>query len=271
MTLTRQEPMLREPAGPESDQDAPSRDVGGDFFSQQRPDTRPSFPSGGGGGTIRRRVARILALPAVVVLLLLSLVAAGQIQDFRDSQATSNSVTLALAVQDLVHELQTERGVTAGVLGGNDSFRAELKPARTAVDKQRAAVEKLVRGGGDAETQVASAVRELDGLAAVRATTDAASGGRTATFDYFTDRITSLSGAEVGLDNTSDTELRRGVAALQALNDLTEATSQERAFLNGVFSAGGFAQGEFVRFAAMRADRQAALARFNRFATAEQR
>ena len=277
MTLTRQEPLLRESSGPGSDEDAAPGDTraagASPDFDREVFSRKSSHRAGttAGGGTIRARVARILALPAVVVLLLLSLVAAGQIQDYRGSQATSNSVKLALGVQDLVHELQTERGVTAGVLGGNDSFRAELKPARAAVDKQRTVVEGLVRGGGDAETRVSSAVQQLDGLGAVRAATDASSAGRTATFDYFTDRIAALSSVEVGLDNTSDNELRRGVAALQALDDLTEATSQERAFLNGVFSAGGFARGEFVRFAAMRADRQAALARFNRFATPAQR
>lgn len=278
MTLTRQEPSLREPSDPGSEQDAAGRDVGGDFFNEQATSHRAGrkhagyrYRSAGNGGTIRRRVARILALPGAVVLFLLSLVAAGQIQDYRDSRDTSNSVNLALAVQDLVHELQTERGVTAGVLGGNDSFRAELKPARAAVDRQRTAVERLVRDGGDTESRVSSAVQQLDGLNAVRSATDAASAGRTATFDYFTDRVAALSGVDVGLDNASDNELRRGIAALQALNDLTEATSQERAFLNGVFSAGGFAKGEFVRFAAMRADKQAALTRFNRFATPSQR
>ncbi|HST85145.1 MAG TPA: nitrate- and nitrite sensing domain-containing protein [Kineosporiaceae bacterium] len=269
MTVTRQEPSLRESSRPGSDEDAPGRKVGGDFFSEQPANHRAT--KNGGGGTIRRRVARILALPAVVVLLLLSLVAAGQIQDYRGSQATSSSVKLALAVQDLVHELQTERGVTAGVLGGNDSFRAELKSARAAVDKQRTTVEKLVGDGGDTEARVQTAVQQLDGLAAIRSATDATSAGRAATFDYFTDRVAALSSVDVGLDNTSDNELRRGVAALQALDDLTEATSQERAFLNGVFSAGGFKRGEFVQFAAMRANRQAALVRFNRFATSEQR
>jgi signal transduction histidine kinase len=226
---------------------------------------------GAGGGTITRRVARILALPAVVVLLLLTLVAAGQIQEYRSSQSTSRSVKLTIAVQHLVHELQTERGITAGVLGGNPSFRAELGPSRKLVDQQRGVVNGLVRDGGETESQVASALRQLDGLDAVRAATDATTAGRAATFKYFTDRISALSAVDVGLDNTSDAQLRRGVATLQALQDLAEATAQERAFLNGVFSAGGFAKGEFVQYAEMRAKKQTALERFERFATPAQK
>ncbi len=225
---------------------------------------------GGLGGTISRRVARILALPAVVILLLLGVVAAGQIQDYGSSRSTSRSVTLTLAVQNLVHELQAERGITAGVLGGNPSFRNELGPARQAVDRQRAILESLASGGGSYESDIRSATRQLDGLAAVRGVTDTSTAGRAATFAYFTARIAALSQVDLGLDRATDAQLHRGASALQALQDLSEAIAQERALLNGVFSAGGFAKGEFVQFADMRAAKQAALQRFEQFATPEQ-
>jgi signal transduction histidine kinase len=220
------------------------------------------------GGTIGRRVARILALPAAVVLVLLAVVASGQIRDYRSSEATARSVGLTLALQGLIHELQAERGVTAAVLGGNPSFRNELDPARRAVDAQRAAVQAQVKDGGAVEARVRSAVQQLDGLPAVRAATDVTTAGRAAMFGYFTDRIASLSNVDVGLDHATDDQLRRGAAALQALEDLSEATAQERAFLNGVFSAGGFGKGEFVQFAAMRTAKDAALKRFDRFGSA---
>ncbi|MFZ0159615.1 MAG: nitrate- and nitrite sensing domain-containing protein [Kineosporiaceae bacterium] len=222
------------------------------------------------GGTIRRRLARILALPALVVLLLLALVAAGQVSAYRTSQTTSRSVDLALAVQNLVSELQTERGVTAAVLGGNPSFRPELSPARQRVDRQRLNLQSLLAGGGDLNTRMRSALAQLDGLSAIRAATDAASAGRAATFAYYTDRIAGLTDVDLGLDRAGDGELRRSVTAFAALQELTEATAQERAFLNGVFSAGGFAKGEFVQFATMRATRQAATDRFQRSATTGQ-
>lgn len=223
------------------------------------------------GGTIGQRVARILALPAMVVLLLLGVLSAGEVRDYRASQATSRSVELALAVQGLVHELQTERGITAAVLGGNASFREELPPARHLVDQQRAVVDQLVGSGGSAEAQLRSALRQLDGLPAVRSATDGGTAARAAMFSYFTERISALTTVDLGLERSTDAELRRGVRTLQALQDAAEATAQERAFMNGVFSAGGFRTGEFVQFAAMRAARQAAWARFDRSATAAQK
>jgi anti-sigma regulatory factor (Ser/Thr protein kinase) len=219
------------------------------------------------GGTIGQRMARILALPATVILVLLAVVSSEQIQNYRSSQSTSRSVQLTLAVQGLVNQLQAERGVTAGVLGGNPSFRSELAASRQQVDQQRAAVEALVQGGGPIEAQVRTALQQLDGLPAVRAATDAATAGRAAMFAYFTARIANLEGVDVGLDSATDQQLRRGASALQALEDLSEATAQERAFLNGVFSAGAFGPGEFIQFAAMRTAKDAALARFDAFAT----
>jgi len=223
------------------------------------------------GGTIRRRLSRILALPAAVVLLLLAVVAAGQWRDYSTARSTARAVDLTLAVQDLVNTLQTERGVTSAVLGGNESFRPELATARRAVDEQRGRVGALAGAGGAADARVRTTLSQLDGLAAVRAATDSTAAGRAATFAFFTERITALRTVDVGLGEATDPELRRGVGALQALQDLTEATAQERAFLNGVFSAGGFGKGEFVQFAAMRADRQSALQRLRGLATADQR
>ena len=222
------------------------------------------------GGTIRRRVIRTLALPVAAVLALLGVITVIEVRDYRTADTSARAVTLVLSVQDLVQELQTERGLTAGLLGGNVGFRAELAPARQRVDDKRAAVERLIAGGGTVEERVASAVRRLDGLAGVRAGTDTGAAGRAPTFGFYTGRIADLSTVDYGLDSSADTRLRRGVAALAALGDAKEATAQERAFLNGVFSAGGFRTGEFLQFATMRAAKDAALADFQRYASATQ-
>ncbi|BFU45094.1 nitrate- and nitrite sensing domain-containing protein [Krasilnikovia sp. MM14-A1004] len=223
------------------------------------------------GGTIRRRIVRTLTLPVVAVLVLLGVITVIEVQNYRAAAATARAVTLVLAVQDLVQELQTERGLTAGLLGGNIGFRPELAPARKRVDAQRADVERLVASGGVAQDRVAAAVRQLDGLSGVRAATDAGAAGRAPTFSFYTDRIAELSNVDYGLDSSSDPALRRGVAALEALGDAKESQAQERAFLNGVFSASGFKNAEFLQFVTMRSAKDAALADFQQYATDTQR
>ncbi|WP_407651391.1 sensor histidine kinase [Actinoplanes sandaracinus] len=220
---------------------------------------------------MRRRVIRTLALPVVTTLVLLTIVAVGEVENYRSAAATTRAVTIDLAVQELIQDLQTERGLTAGLLGGNDGFRAELLPARDQVNLRREAVERLAADGGEVEDRVAAAVRQLDGLAGVRAGTDTGSGERAATFAFYTARIADLGNLDFDLDGTGDEELRRGAAVLEALGDVKEAASQERAFLNGVFSAGGFKQGEFLQFVTMRSTKDAALAAFDRYANSTER
>ncbi|HEY0002451.1 MAG TPA: nitrate- and nitrite sensing domain-containing protein, partial [Actinoplanes sp.] len=224
------------------------------------------------GGTIRRRVARALALPVAAVLVLLAVIAVTEGDGYRRAAASARAVTLVLAVQDLVQELQTERGLAAGLLGGNAGFRAELGPARQRVDRQRDRLEQLAgRTGGSPGVRVTGAIRELDGLSGVRVGTDSGAAGRQSAFGYYTERIDRLSRLDLGLDSAADPALRRGATALQALGTATESMAQERAFLNGVFSAGGFGGGEFVQFVAMRSAKSAALAAFARSADATQR
>ncbi|GAB3268192.1 sensor histidine kinase [Kineosporia babensis] len=234
-------------------------------------------PSGAGrragGSTVGRRVARILALPAVVILLLLGVLSAQQIASYREASSTADAVRLSLEMQTLVSALQTERGVTAAVQGGNDSFTPELAPARTQVDAQRGVVQGLV-GNGESG-QVAAALSQLDGLSAIRATTDAGqsveSAERAATFDYYSERIAALAQVDLGLANSDDTELRRGLTAFRSLQLAIEGMSAERAFLNGVYSAGGFNGDEFVRLAELRAEYQYSLDQFDEYATPQQR
>ncbi|MEV0900842.1 nitrate- and nitrite sensing domain-containing protein [Actinoplanes sp. NPDC049802] len=216
-------------------------------------------------------MVRTLALPVATTLVLLTIVAVGEVGNYRSASDTARAVTIDLAVQELVQDLQTERGLTAGLLGGNDGFRAELLPARDAVDLRRDQLEVLIADGGDVEDRVAAALQELDGLTGVRAGTDTGSGERGATFAFYTARIADLGHLDFDLDGTSDEELRRGASALEALGDIKEATAQERAFLNGVFSAGGFKSGEFLQFVTMSSTKDAALTAFDRYANDTER
>ncbi|MEV6815886.1 nitrate- and nitrite sensing domain-containing protein [Micromonospora sp. NPDC051296] len=223
-----------------------------------------------GGGTIRGRLVGIIALPVLAVLLLLGYVTVIEVSSYRAARAASEAVSLALAVQELTQELQTERGLTAGLLGGNVGFRDEITPARERVDQRRQTVQTAISDGAPAADRIDAALRELDGLAVVRSAADGGSAGRAATFEFFTERIAALNRIDFGLDQVPDPELRRHVATLDALSRIEESTAQQRAFLNGVFSAGGFAPGEFLQFAAMRAARETALADFAEQATPSQ-
>ncbi|MEU4561872.1 nitrate- and nitrite sensing domain-containing protein [Actinoplanes sp. NPDC023936] len=218
------------------------------------------------GGTIRGRVVRTLVPPLVAMLVLLSVVAAGEVAGYRAANATETRVDVVLALQSLARELQTERGVTAGMLAGDERFRAEIAAARERVDARRDRVEALLAGGGPLAEQAAEQVEQLDELRDVRAGADAGSAGDTETFDFYTELIEELGDIFLDLETVADDQLRRGAESLEMLNQATEAIARERAVLNVVFSAGGFEAGEFADFVKILAVRDLALGEFDEFA-----
>ena len=118
----------------------------------------------------------------VAVLVLLGVITVIEVDNYRTAAASARAVTLALAVQDLVQELQTERGLTAGLLGGNVGFRDELgagpqagrRPARRGRGPGR-------RPAASAQDRVAAArARSWTAWPAVRAGTDAGAADRAA-------------------------------------------------------------------------------------------
>jgi len=220
-----------------------------------------------GGQTIRGRIIRIVAPPLVAMVVLLTVFSAGEVSSYRAAAAAEERVTVILALQSLVQELQNERGVTVALIAGNTEFRAETAPARQRVDSQRVAVQSLLAGGGALEDQAAESVGKLDGLAKVRGSTDTGEADKDDTFEFYTALIEELSENTRHLEIVSDDELRRGAESVEQLVEVREATAQERVFLHGVFSAGGFRAGEFSEFLNIIAARDLFLTELDEFAS----
>jgi signal transduction histidine kinase len=219
------------------------------------------------GRTIRGRIVRMLALPVAAMMLLLTVVVIEEFATYRIAARTGQAITLDLAVQALAQEVQTERGVTAGLLAGNQAFAADMAPARQRVDAQRDAVERLVAERGDLDGQVTEALEQTAALAAIRDETDAGGADRAEVFEDYNEVVEELGEVYFALDNAADPAMRLGSESLAMLNLAKEATARQRAFLNGVFSAGGFADGEYLRFVQLRADLDAAYSEFEEYAT----
>jgi hypothetical protein len=215
---------------------------------------------------------RMLALPLATMLGLLAFIVVGQVGAYRAASATSDAVQLTLAAQDLVHQLQRERGLTNGLLGGETRYRSDVDQQRVQANQARAALDALLANQTTADAAaVRAALRLLDDLSSIRGGVDAGHANRSATFDSYTGAIDALSGLDLGSAASSDEPLRRHLASLRALGDVKEAAAKERGFLNGVFAAGKFSGDEYARFSDIRATKRRALAEFERFATAAQR
>ncbi|MEU6844917.1 nitrate- and nitrite sensing domain-containing protein [Streptomyces sp. NPDC046716] len=220
--------------------------------------------------TIRTRLLRILGLALAVLLALLGVFAAEQVSGYRGASATAANARLEVTLQGLVHELQKERGLTTGYVGGVRQFAAKLPAQRKATDTARTALENALaqrEGSGAAR----DALGRLGGLAGIRADADDGSGQVKATFDYFTGTIAQFAKAGRGLGDVDDARLRDAYQSLQVLGTAKEYLGQERAIVLGSVRAGGRFRGDdYSRFMEIRSGRLAALTTFPRTATAAQ-
>ncbi|MBB5918881.1 signal transduction histidine kinase [Nocardia transvalensis] len=220
--------------------------------------------------TIRGQLTRVLVVSVVLSLVLLGVIVAREVRSYRDTDATVRAVSLALTVQDLAHELQRERGLTNGLLGGDATLRRTVDDQRTATDQARLALGAALTAEAPGAGRVRTALERLDALADTRTGADARRVGRDAAFQFYTAAIGALDQARPGIDHARDEQVWRGLQSLYALGDVKEFTAQERGFLNGVFTAGGFGPGEYVRYLGIRAAQQAAVTAFQQGADATQ-
>jgi signal transduction histidine kinase len=222
--------------------------------------------------TIRGRMVRILAIPLATVLGLLGFIVAGEVGTYRVAARAESIVGLTLAAQDLVHELQRERGLTNGLLGGESRYRADVDAQRLRADTARANLDTVIaRASVPAAADVRRALDLLSDQGGIRGRVDTGGADRAAVFDFYTSGINAIGGLNLGAAEVDDPALQHHLAALRALGDAKEAAAKERGFLNGVFASGAFKGEEYQRFAEIRATKRSALAQFDSVATGSQR
>ncbi|GAB7041695.1 MULTISPECIES: sensor histidine kinase [Catenuloplanes] len=233
--------------------------------------TEPPGPRPPGRATIRGRVARLLVVPLAAILLLLGDLVIKEVDEYSAADGATATTELGMAAQGLVHQLQLERDLTALVLAGGARWRADLAGQRLRVDSARTALSGLRDAEGPGPEAVRTTVAQLEELGRLRVEVDAGRIGRQPAVQSYTDRIAALNRMDIGLDAPfpdPDPELRRGLAAMQALSDAKEATSAARGLLGAAHVRGVFEDGEQAGLAALFAVRRVALADADRYVSA---
>jgi HAMP domain-containing protein len=219
-----------------------------------------------GWRSVRGRVAVVIAVPICLLLAVAGLAVQGRAEALGDARTTRSEVGLSLRVQALVHQLQRERGLTNGLLGGEKAFRPVLAATRGRVDTALRSIRRdnLVEG---------VVRRDLGHLAGIRAAADRGTADRAATLTFYTTAVNALNAVDPVAETATgaDRQLRDGISALRELAAAKESVALERGLLNGVFAEGAFHGREYLTFTEVRATRVAALARFRQVATASQR
>ncbi|MEU6230101.1 nitrate- and nitrite sensing domain-containing protein [Streptomyces sp. NPDC047042] len=219
-------------------------------------------------------MAVVITVPICLLLTVAGLAVYGRAEAVGDARTTRAEVGLSLRVQALVHQLQRERGLTNGLLGGEEGYRTQLATTRKRVDTAL----RAMRSERDVEAVVQ---RDLRRLTAIRTAADRNAGeksttaraaDRTATLTFYTTAVDALNAVDPVADTATrdDRQLRDGLAALRELAAAKESVALERGLLNGVFADGAFHNREYLTFTEVRATRVAALTRFRQVATVPQ-
>lgn len=224
------------------------------------------------GRSIRARLLQILAVPTGALMVIAGIGVVTQAGNNQQADTTVASVRLVLVAQGLVHELQRERGLTNGLLGGQEEYATDVDQQRVRADAARDELELALL---DAPPALAAPVRDaLQTLADqgdVRTGVDVRAADRADTLEYYTTAIVRLADASAAEESSvADPSLRADLESLRTLGLAKEATALERGFINGVFSADVFRGREYPRFAEIRAERLAGLAAFTRQAAVPQ-
>jgi methyl-accepting chemotaxis protein len=184
-------------------------------------------------------------------------------------------VAVATRVGALAHELQKERGMSAGFIGSKGAnFAGELPKQREASDKRRKELEDVLARfdaahfGSQLTASVGQTSQKLGGLADKRQAVTALSIPGPEAIGYYTQTIGDLLKIPGQLAALSpDKDIARLASSYSALLQAKERAGIERATLSNVFGADRFAPEMLVRFVRNAAEQDQWFAIFHQYAS----
>ncbi len=197
---------------------------------------------------------------------------------YRDYRRLEANSAVLRQIGQTVHELQKERGRSAGFLGSKGAqFGEELRGQRAASDAVRARLDALLEGFdaaafGDAFAgKLRAAKSSLAALADLRNEVGALGLAATESTARYTQTIARLFDVLVAMSHLSDdAAIANGIHCYVNFLQAKEQAGIERATLSGVFSADAFTPESFRRFSEITATQDTFLRVFASFASPEQ-
>ncbi|GAA3540203.1 methyl-accepting chemotaxis protein [Zobellella aerophila] len=184
---------------------------------------------------------------------------------------------LAQGAGELVHELQRERGMSAGYFGSQGQrFVSELDAQRKLADQAATALNGILKRmdplllTGTIDERIQRTRQTLQQLGQHRAQIDAMSIPMAPALARYTSTITDLLGMVGDMSHlVTHAGLTQRLFAYYSLLNQKELAGQERAILASVFAADRFADGQFERFGQLIGREDAFAANFRMQAGAE--
>ncbi|MEZ9397270.1 methyl-accepting chemotaxis protein [Vibrio splendidus] len=204
--------------------------------------------------SFKQKIIALLILP-ILGFLWLSVSAISKGVETTNEMSSLNQLTrLSVVYSELVHELQKERGMTAGFIGSQGTkFVSELRSQRTNADNRRDQINEYWQSASIELPQITKLnteiSRSLNQITSIRNRVDSQSIPLSEALGYYTQlnaKLLSVSAliAELSSDSTITTETIAYYNFLQG----KERAGIERAVLNNTFSKNEFGPGMLVKF-----------------------
>ena len=195
--------------------------------------------------TLRARLLILFGLVLACTLYYLVLNLAGEWRGLRQAHEITAITRSSVAVSAVVHELQKERGLSAGFIGSKGSkFADDLKKQRELTDGQQQALRQLIASGevatlpANLRRTLDEGIANLDRLSGMRERVSQLQAAGPESFGFYTnaiDRLLAMLDQSTGL--TDKAEIAKKLMAYAMLVNAKEQAGRERATVNGVFAA----------------------------------
>ncbi|MBT3371434.1 MAG: methyl-accepting chemotaxis protein [Rhodospirillaceae bacterium] len=206
--------------------------------------------------SIGKKLALAVLLPVIGLMVISSQLVHDRYQTMADMGRVRMLADFAPTVSALVHELQKERGRSAGFIGSKGKKFVDTLPAqRTDTNGKRAAFETAYKSFAftafDAElaAQAETAFSQLQALPGMRGQVDGLKTTVPGMAKYYTSTIAKLLGVVAQmLRNSTDDQVSKSIGGYIAFLQAKERAGQERAMGAGGFGAGKFNSKIYNRF-----------------------
>ena len=228
--------------------------------------------------SIRNRLIVMPLLPLISVLYYSIIDITSKIQTMRDLSALKTLTTLAISGNRLTHELQNERGISAGFVGsGGKKFGTELKVQHRKTDQAIIEYKGYVSTfdasayGKDLQEKVQSSFENIDQYLPQRKAIARLQLDGESTIGYYTLMVAPLLNVIEQVSKLSaNSRISAPASAYVNLLQAKEWAEQERSLMSNVFGADRFAPGMFNQFSTIVSAQDVYTNVFLSFATPQQ-
>ncbi len=217
---------------------------------------------------VRSKLIAVLAIPALVLLVLASINVKASLNDAQSLRTGGELARLERSSTALVHELQLERDLTAGVIAGKKRSASPSENALTDLGNQRGAVDQAAAAFtadlAGPRASASPAIRaqlddvraELAGLNGLRTAITRRALTQQAILDEYSQLVDKLLGIDLQAAlRGGDERLAQQVQSFSNLSRAKELTSQVRGTLYAIAVQGRFGFGQFQTLADLLAQR----------------